>query len=108
MIKHYYKKTTGIYLGQFEESDAPKGSSGINSGPRHALQVRQSGAWIDTPELLKKEAVSELEKSDIGMIRAFEDLRDVLIQKGIVSESDFTPVVQAKFTRRKTLRGRLK
>ncbi len=49
----------------------------------------------------------ELLKSDLEMIRVFEDLTDILIGKNIVVLTDFPPVAQDKLMRRKRLRSSL-
>lgn len=109
MIKHYYQKSDGKYLGQFNSPDAaPKGSVSVITGPSHGLQKREGGKWIDTPEKIKSEAEAELMDSDLAILRTVEDLRDILISKKIISASDFTPIVNAKFDDRKAARERMK
>jgi hypothetical protein len=49
----------------------------------------------------------ELLKSDLEMIRVFEDLTDILIGKNIVVLTDFPAVAQDKLMRRKRLRTSL-
>lgn len=49
----------------------------------------------------------ELLKSDLEMIRVFEDLTDILISKNVVVLTDFPPVAQDKLMRRKRLRSSL-
>ena len=46
--------------------------------------------------------------SDLSLIRALEDLIDVLIQKEVVRFTDFPDSVQAKLLARRRLRGSLK
>jgi hypothetical protein len=49
----------------------------------------------------------ELLKSDLEMIRVFEDLTDILIGKNVVVLTDFPAVAQDKLLRRKRLRSSL-
>jgi hypothetical protein len=47
----------------------------------------------------------ELLKSDLEMIRVFEDLTDILMGKNVVVLTDFPPAAQDKLMRRKRLRS---
>ena len=49
----------------------------------------------------------ELLKSDLEMIRVYEDLTDILIGKRIVALTDFPPAAQEKLMRRRRLRSSL-
>jgi len=49
----------------------------------------------------------ELLKSDLEMIRVYEDLTDILIGKNLVMLTDFPPAAQQKLVRRKRLRSSL-
>jgi hypothetical protein len=49
----------------------------------------------------------ELQRSDLEMIRVYEDLTDILIGKRIVVLTDFPPAAQDKLMRRKRLRSSL-
>jgi hypothetical protein len=49
----------------------------------------------------------ELLKSDLEMIRVFEDLTDILIGKRVVVLTDFPQAAQEKLMRRKRLRSSL-
>jgi hypothetical protein len=49
----------------------------------------------------------ELQRSDLEMIRVYEDLADILIGKRIVVLTDFPPAAQNKLMRRKRLRTSL-
>ena len=49
----------------------------------------------------------ELQRSDLEMIRVYEDLTDILIGKRIVVLTDFPPAAQEKLMRRKRLRSSL-
>ncbi|HVM86122.1 MAG TPA: tryptophan synthase subunit beta like protein [Candidatus Binatia bacterium] len=53
------------------------------------------------------EGRGELLKSDLEMIRVYEDLTDILISKRIVVLTDFPPAAQEKLMRRKRLRSSL-
>ena len=46
----------------------------------------------------------EMSRSDLEMIRVYEDLIDILVSKRIVVLTDFPPAAQAKLVRRKRLR----
>jgi hypothetical protein len=49
----------------------------------------------------------ELHRSDLEMIRVYEDLTDILIGKRIVVLTDFPPAAQDKLMRRKRMRSSL-
>ena len=49
----------------------------------------------------------ELLKSDLDMIRVYEDLTDILLGKNVVMLTDFPPAAQEKLLRRKRLRSSL-
>jgi hypothetical protein len=49
----------------------------------------------------------ELLKSDLEMIRVFEDLTDILLSKNVVMLTDFPPIAQDKLMRRKRVRSSL-
>ena len=49
----------------------------------------------------------EFQRSDLEMIRVYEDLTDILIGKRIVVLTDFPPAAQEKLMRRKRLRTSL-
>lgn len=49
----------------------------------------------------------EMARSDMDMIRVFEDLTDILIGKRIVVVTDFPPAAQEKIMYRKRLRSSL-
>jgi hypothetical protein len=49
----------------------------------------------------------ELQRSDLEMIRVYEDLTDILIGKRIVVLTDFPQAAQQKLMRRKRLRSSL-
>ena len=49
----------------------------------------------------------ELLKSDLDMIRVYEDLTDILISKRLVALTDFPPAAQEKLMRRRRLRSSL-
>jgi hypothetical protein len=53
------------------------------------------------------EGRGELLRSDLEMIRVYEDLTDILINKRIVVLTDFPPAAQEKLMRRKRLRSSL-
>ena len=46
----------------------------------------------------------EMSRTDLEMIRVYEDLIDILVSKRIVVLTDFPPAAQAKLVRRKRLR----
>lgn len=71
---------------------------------------------IDTPapavasetEIKTERALRSLDATDQKMIRVIEDLITVLIQKGIISLSDFTQQVQDRLLERQAAREDLK
>jgi hypothetical protein len=53
------------------------------------------------------EGRGELLKSDLEMIRVYEDLTEILISKRLVALTDFPPAAQEKLMRRRRLRSSL-
>ncbi|MGD9741514.1 MAG: hypothetical protein AB7V53_02675 [Dongiaceae bacterium] len=49
----------------------------------------------------------EFMRSDLDMIRVYEDLIDLLLTKRIINLTDFPPAAQEKLLRRKKLRSSL-
>ena len=73
----------------------------VQSGPADRAEVIAFIAGLSP----RKAALLD---SDLSLIRALEDLIDVLIQKEILRFTDFPESVQAKLLARRTLRGSLK
>ena len=65
-----------------------------------------SGFLSANPERIP-EGRGELLKSDLEMIRVYEDLTDILISKRVVVLTDFPQAAQEKLMRRKRLRSSL-
>lgn len=66
----------------------------------------------DAPELhafLQRMAAEHgaLQSSDLRLIRAIEDVIDLLIHKNVICITDLPPAVQAKLTERRSLRHSL-
>ncbi|HVT54263.1 MAG TPA: hypothetical protein VHE77_21985 [Dongiaceae bacterium] len=66
----------------------------------------------NTPEVMSflapgNERRGELQRSDMEMIRAYEDLTDILLSKRIITLTDFPPAAQEKLLRRKKMRSSL-
>jgi FMN phosphatase YigB (HAD superfamily) len=49
----------------------------------------------------------DFDRSDLEMIRVYEDLIDILIAKRVILLTDFPPAAQEKIVRRKRLRASL-
>ena len=64
-------------------------------------------AFLGPSEEAAPEGRGELLRSDLEMIRVYEDLTDILINKRIVVLTDFPPAAQEKLMRRKRLRSSL-
>jgi hypothetical protein len=64
-------------------------------------------AFLDPAGKAVAEGRGELLRSDLEMIRVYEDLTDVLIGKRIVALTDFPPAAQEKLMRRRRLRSSL-
>ena len=71
---------------------------------------------LDHPDVLgflepigerRSQGRGELLKSDLEMIRVYEDLTDILISKNVVMLTDFPQAAQEKLVRRKRLRSSL-
>lgn len=62
-----------------------------------------------SPEIdgfLASVAGSEFQSSDLGFIRALDDLIDLLISKNVILFTELPPVVQEKYTKRAEMRER--
>ncbi len=66
-------------------------------------EVRQFLSQCDSTDSL----ASALGESDLAMVRATEDLIDILISKGVFLFLDLPREVREKYTARAALRGRL-
>lgn len=64
-------------------------------------------AFLDAAREKLPEGRGELLRSDLEMVRVYEDLTDILIGKRIVVLTDFPPAAQEKLMRRKRLRSSL-
>ena len=53
------------------------------------------------------EVIEQLSNTDKGIIRIIEDLIKILVQKGNISLSDFSPEVQEKIAARQALRNQI-
>lgn len=65
----------------------------------------QSGSGQDSNALPTPEFRPDMLRSDLEMIRVYEDLIDVLIGKHVVVLTDFPAAAQEKLMRRKRLRS---
>ena len=66
-------------------------------------EVRQFLSQCDSPDSL----ATALGESDLAMVRATEDLIEILISKGVFLFLDLPQEVREKYTARSALRGRL-
>lgn len=72
-----------------------------------------SQSELDAAEVLCQEKdrvdgiVEQLSNTDKGIIRVIEDLIKILVQKGNVSLTDFSPQVQEKIAARQSLRDEI-
>ena len=77
-------------------------------GDDFPTQTELDNAWILCQE---EDAVNDvlvqLSNTDKGIIRVIEDLIKILVQKGNISLSDFSPQVQEKIAARQALRDSL-
>ncbi|MEG3619429.1 hypothetical protein V5T82_13255 [Magnetovibrio sp. PR-2] len=64
---------------------------------------RQLGSFL-SQESPEKRAQRELMESDMGLIRVFEDLVNVLIERGVIMFNDFPEAAQNKLLARSGLR----
>lgn len=60
----------------------------------------------DVDRFLASLSESEFRVSDLGFIRALDDVIELLITKNIILFTELPPVVQAKYTERAVLRER--
>lgn len=71
-------------------------------------QAELDVAWLLCQEDDRIRDISEqLSNTDKNIIRVIEDLITILIQKGVISLSDFPQIVQDKLTARKALRDEI-
>ncbi len=71
-------------------------------------QSELDAAWILCQEDDRIEGIIvQLSNTDKGIIRVIEDLIKILVQKGNISLSDFSPQVQEKIAARKALRDQI-
>ena len=71
-------------------------------------QAELESAWLVCQEDDRLEGIIEqLSKTDKGIIRVIEDVVKILIQKGNISLTDFSPQVQEKIAARQSLRDEL-
>lgn len=72
-------------------------------------QAEKQAQWIkwETEEAPKERAQSRLSGLDVPTIRALEEAVDVLIQKGILKQSDFSSLAYNRLQERKQLRTQL-
>lgn len=66
--------------------------------------VTLTGSAAEPPAELVQE---DFDRSDLDMIRVYEDLIDILIAKRVILLTDFPPAAQEKIVRRKRLRASL-
>ena len=78
-------------------SEEAEGSEFVNANDR------QLGAFL-SQESPEKRAQRELMESDMGLIRVFEDLVNILIERGIIMFNDFPEAAQNKLLARSGLR----
>ena len=66
-------------------------------------------AFFDSRSLQAQDhAVKKLKQSDLDMIRVIEDLIDVLINKNIITFTDFPEISQSKIVSRQAIRQKLR
>ena len=71
-------------------------------------QTELDAAWLLCQEDDKaNEIIEQLSTTDKGIIRVIEDLIKILVQKGSISLSDFSPQVQEKIAARQALRNQI-
>ena len=71
-------------------------------------QEELESAWVLCQEDDRvAEIIDQLSNTDKGIIRVLEDLITILVQKGNISLSDFSPKVQEKIAARKALRDQI-
>lgn len=77
-------------------------------GDNFPEQAELEAAWLLCQEDDRiQNIVDQLSSTDKGIIRVIEDLITILIQKGNISLSDFSPQVREKILSRKALRDEI-
>ena len=71
------------------------------------LSHPEVAAMIAAGPDVSTEKIPEMRRSDLDLIRVFEDLTDILISKRIVVLTDFPATAQEKIMQRKRLRSSL-
>lgn len=73
-----------------------------------AEREAEEQAWIDAaPEREAEATKAELSQTDKDMARVSEDILDLLISKGLFTESELPPKAQETLNKRKQLRSKL-
>lgn len=103
----FYIDATGAFLGAYDGAPPPKGAVEVAAPPDDGRKIWDGAAWQDWPTKAADDAAAQLAASDDGEIRVLDDLIDVLISKGTITLADLPPAARAKFTTRKTARGKL-
>ena len=98
----YYISPAGqYYTGEQNSLDD------ISVTERPALDYKWDGTtWVKVKTAFNTDSdANKLHISDLGMARVLEDLIDVLIAKGILSQDDLPDIVWEKIRARETIRG---
>lgn len=101
-MKHFKKPNGDIYGFELDGSQ-----DYLITGDMVALEGVELDAHLN-PEPIQPTAGEQLAATDAGMIRMIEDVTDVLIRKGLITESDLPQAAQDKLTNRKALRAQMK
>jgi len=78
----------------------------ISSEPMTDFEASGDTPSSELDGFLALVAGSEFQSSDLGFIRALDDVIDLLISKNVILFTELPPVVQEKYTKRAEMRER--
>lgn len=86
--------------------DASGAVVAISKEPISDFETSEDTPSSEIDEFLVSVAGSEFQASDLGFIRALDDVIDLLISKNVILFTELPPVVQEKYTERAEMRER--
>ena len=86
--------------------DASGAVVAISKEPISDFETSEDALSSEIDEFLFSVAGSEFQTSDLGFIRALDDVIDLLISKNVILFTELPAVVQEKYTERAAMRER--
>lgn len=90
----------------YVKRDAAGAVVAISKEPMAGFETPEVQASTELDAFLTSVAGSEFQTSDLGFIRALDDLIDLLISKNIILFTELPSAVQEKYTKRAEMRER--